>query len=95
MTAESAFAGGGLDIGAFTLGTGGMTLDAKGRIDLVRNAMNLKMRLAVLGTVDKVLGWVPVLGRAAQSMTSIPLRAKGTLNDPKVQLNLGQEFEAP
>jgi uncharacterized protein involved in outer membrane biogenesis len=95
VTAESAFAGGGLDIGAFTLGTGGMTLDARGRIDLVGNSMDLKMRLAVLGTVDKVLGWVPVLGYAAQSMTSIPLGAKGPLNDPKVRLNLGQEFEAP
>jgi hypothetical protein len=93
VTAESAFAGGGLDIGAFTLETGGMTLDARGRIDLVGNAMDLKMRLAVLGPVDKVLGWVPVLGHAAQSMTSIPLGANGPLNDPKVRLNLGQELE--
>ena len=70
-----------------------MTLDANGRIDFVRNVMDLKMRLGILGTVDRVLGWVPVVGRAAEAMTSIPLRANGPLDDPKVRLNLGQGFE--
>jgi len=91
MTVQTTFDRGRMDVGAFTFQSDAMTMNARGRIDLLNERQDLQAQVEVLGIVNKVLQFVPIVGRAADALTAIPLRVTGSLDDPDVRLAVGQD----
>lgn len=91
MTAHTTFARGGMDVGAFTFQSDAMTMNARGRIDLLNERQDMQAQVEALGIVNKILQFVPIVGRAAEALTAIPLRVTGSLDDPDVRLAVGQD----
>ena len=65
-----------------------MRIFADGKIDFVKNRMNLTVLVAPFKTLDTLLSRVPVLGRIltgkSKTLVSIPVKVTGKLEDPTV-----------
>jgi hypothetical protein len=61
-----------------------LTLTGKGTLDLKTNALDLKLLVAPLKTVDRLVDKVPLVGDIIGDIISIPFRVKGDVKDPKV-----------
>lgn len=73
-------------IGRLELLTPAFSTRAVGEIDLHNDALSLDAAIAVLGTVDKVLGLVPLVGTAVADITKVYLRISGPLQQPAVRV---------
>ena len=62
----------------------GLNLDTQGTVDLVNQQLSMTADVQTLGTIDKVLGIVPIAGKAAKKMTKVYLDIEGPLEDPKI-----------
>jgi uncharacterized protein involved in outer membrane biogenesis len=90
MTAQATFAGGGMDVGAFAFHSDTLTMDARGRIDLLNERQDMHAQMEVLGIVSEVLELVPIIGRSLGALTAIHLRVTGSLDDPDVRMAVAQ-----
>ena len=90
IIAQTTLNGGKLDVTNFRFESDAMNIDAKGRIDLLEEQMDVGVRLKPLGAVSTVAGAVPVVGRVAASLTEIYLNLSGSLDDPRVSIIPGQ-----
>jgi hypothetical protein len=63
-----------------------LNIYALGKVDLVHQQVDAQLALGLIGTVDKVLGWVPLAGKVAQRLTKIYVGVKGPLADPSVRI---------
>ena len=43
--------------------------------------------MAPLGTIDEVLGWVPMLGKLGKKLTKIYLNVEGPFSDPHIRVS--------
>jgi hypothetical protein len=74
----------GMHISRSSLLTPAFDSNAKGLINLGSKSIDMDVELAVLGTLDKVVGLVPLVGSAASNITKVYLLVKGPLEEPKV-----------
>jgi len=81
---RASFNDGIMGVNELSLTSPGLNMDAQGTVDLVNQHLSMKADLQMLGTVDKVLGLVPVVGKAAKKMTKVYLDIKGPLDDPDI-----------
>jgi hypothetical protein len=58
----------------------------QGLVSLTDRTLDLELELAVLGTIDKVVGLVPLVGSAASNITKVFLVVEGTLDNPRVRV---------
>ena len=58
-----------------------------GDVDLVQNSLDLKVEVEPLGTINEVLGIVPILGKIGQKLTKIYLDVKGPFADPTIRVS--------
>jgi uncharacterized protein YhdP len=63
-----------------------LNMDADGTIYLVKESLDMKAQIELLGTVDTVLDLVPVLGKAAGQLTNVYLDLKGPWANPKIRV---------
>lgn len=55
-----------------------------GLVSIVEQSLDMELELAVLGTLDKVVGLVPLVGSAASNITKVFLVVEGPLEKPRV-----------
>jgi len=63
-----------------------LSLDANGDINLVKKELKINADVEALGTLDKVLGIIPIMGKTGQKLTKVYLTIEGNLEDPKIRI---------
>jgi uncharacterized protein YhdP len=58
----------------------------EGEVDLLQKTLDIKGLVAPLKTVTRIIDWVPIIGKPiANTFTTIPIQARGSWEDPKVE----------
>jgi len=83
---RASFNDGIMSVEKLRLTSPGLNMDAQGTVDFVNRHLSMTADAQTLGTLDKVLGLVPVAGKATQKMTMVYLDIKGPLEDPKISV---------
>jgi uncharacterized protein involved in outer membrane biogenesis len=86
LTYRATFQDGTMGVNKLRLLSPALHMDADGNIYLVKQRLDMKAHIELLGTLDKVLGLVPVLGKAAGQLTNVYLKLKGPLENPKIRV---------
>lgn len=86
LTYQAAFQSGTMSVNRLRLLSPALNMDADGNVYLVKEQLDMKAQLELLGTVDTVLDLVPVLGKAAGQLTNVYLDLKGPWEDPKIRV---------
>jgi len=73
-----------VNLDTLSLKSSALDVEATGEVDLVNRRQKGTAEVAVLGTLDKGLGFVPVVGGVAARVTKVYLGFHGSLEDPKV-----------
>jgi uncharacterized protein YhdP len=89
----ASFQEGNMSVTELLLVTPALEMDGRGRVDLVQQQLNMMAHVKTLGTVDSVLGLVPVLGKAAVSLTEIYLNVEGPLEKPKISVRPAKKLD--
>jgi AsmA protein len=92
ISAQTTFQNGNMDLTNFQFVSNAMNLAAQGRIDLLKQQMEINTSLKPLGTVSTVMGVVPLVGKVAAGLTEIHFNLSGSLDDPRVLIIPGQGF---
>jgi uncharacterized protein YhdP len=80
-----------LDKGTVTLDAGrfestAINIDAMGVLSILDMEMDLQVALGLLGTLDKMINWVPLAGKIADRLTKVYVGISGPAEDPKVRV---------
>jgi len=82
--------GGNMDLTKLRFESDAISIDARGRINLLEEQMDVGARLKPLGMVSTAMGGVPLVGKVAASFTEIYFKLSGSLDDPRVSIIPGQ-----
>jgi hypothetical protein len=94
ITTETAFDKGSMGVSAFRFRSTALTMDAQGRVDLIQEQMAIQVALRPLGTANTLLGFLPIVGKPLEAMTSIHLVVRGPLDSPDIRLAPSQGIES-
>jgi uncharacterized protein YhdP len=83
---QASFKNGNMSVNRFNLETPALTMDGQGTVDLVYRKLNMGAHVKALGTVDGLLGLVPVVGAAAESMSDVYLDLEGPVENPRISV---------
>lgn len=83
---RASFNDGIMSVEKLRLKSPGLNMDAQGTVDLVNRHLSMTADAQTLGTIDKVLGLVPVAGKTVTKLTNVYLNIKGPLEDPKISV---------
>lgn len=86
MQASASFDNGNVRVNTYRMRSNGLNVDAQGTINVVNQQLSLNVDIEPLGTVSKVLGFVPIAGKTAQSFTKIYADVQGSLEAPRVRI---------
>jgi hypothetical protein len=86
LTYQATFQDGTMGVNKLRLLSPALHMDADGNIYLVKQRLDMKAHMELLGTVDKVLDLVPVLGKAAGQLTNVYLKLTGPWENPKIRV---------
>jgi uncharacterized protein involved in outer membrane biogenesis len=86
LTYRATFQDGTMGVNKLRLLSPALHMDGDGTIQFVKQRLDMNAHLEFLGTLDKVLGLVPVLGKAAGKLTNVYLKLKGPLENPKIRV---------
>jgi uncharacterized protein YhdP len=86
LTYRATFQDGTMSVNKLRLLSPALHMDADGNVYLVKERLDMNAEMELLGTVDKVLDLVPVLGKAAGKLTHVYLHLKGPLANPKIRV---------
>ena len=84
IRAQYTFQEGTLNVDAIVLKSSALDAEATVEVDLVKQQLKGTAEVAVLETLDKGLGYVPVVGGVAAGLTRLYMNLHGSLEDPKV-----------
>jgi uncharacterized protein YhdP len=90
IKATNSFQGGNMKINQLSLDSPAFELNANGDVDLVKHRIGMEADVAFLRAVDRVLGFIPLVGKTAAKLTNMYLSIQGPLEDPKVSLRRGR-----
>jgi hypothetical protein len=83
-----------MGVSAFRFRSSALTMDAQGRVDLIQEQMAIQVALRPLGAANTLLGFLPIVGKPVEAMTSIHLVVRGPLDNPDIRLAPGQGIES-
>jgi hypothetical protein len=86
LTYQATFQDGIMSANKLRLLSPALNMDADGNVFLVKESLDMKAQIELLGTVDTVLDLVPVLGQAAGQLTNVYLDLKGPWANPKIRV---------
>lgn len=103
MTTQSTFNKGTLNVDKFGLDSDAMTVKGKGKIDLIKHALNVELQLVPLATIDEALNIIPLVGKEIEDVTQVHIEVVGPLNDPDIHTaevkdigeDVGSELKKP
>ena len=90
IKSETNFEGGNMNINSFFFKSDTLDMNAQGTVGLLDEQLNIKAELVPLGTLDKAVGFVPVVGKAAAAITKIYLNIEGPLENPKINTKIAK-----
>lgn len=73
-----------LGIENFLLFSSSVNAAGKGQVNLHKKNMAIETMVEPLGTLNKAIGYIPLLGKAAQKLTMVYLKIDGPLDDPTI-----------
>ena len=88
IKSETNFKGGNMNINNLFFKSDALNMHAQGTVGLLDEQLNMKAELVPLGTFDKILGFVPIVGKGAADLTKIYLDLEGPLENPKIRTRL-------
>ena len=62
-------------------------MHAHGDIDLVKKRLDMRADIDILGTLDRILGLVPIVGEATTKLTKVYVTLEGDVEKPKIAIN--------
>ena len=83
---QASFKNGNMSVNRFNLETPALTMDGQGTVDLVYRKLNMGAHVKTLGTVDGLLGLLPVVGTAAESLSDVYLDLEGPVENPRISV---------
>ena len=86
IQAKTSFQDGKMSFRKFTLESPALALDAKGDIDPVKKRLDMKADIGIFGTLDKLLGLVPIVGEAGTELTKVYVTLEGDLEHPNIRI---------
>jgi uncharacterized protein involved in outer membrane biogenesis len=86
MEANASLDGGNVRFNTYRFRSSGLNVDARGTINLVDQQLNLKIDIEPLGRVNKILSFVPIAGKTANSFTKIYADVQGPLEEPRIRI---------
>lgn len=86
LTYQATFQEGTMGVNKLRLLSPALHMDGDGTIYLVKQRLDMNAEIEFMGTLDKILGLVPVLGKAAGKLTHVYLNLKGPLENPKIRV---------
>jgi uncharacterized protein YhdP len=86
ITAKTSFQAGNMNIGQLLLNSPALGLDGNGDINLVKERLNMEADIQVLGSVDKILNILPIVGKTGVDLTRMYVTLEGNLEDPKIRV---------
>jgi hypothetical protein len=81
---QASFAKGTLNLNNLDFDSEAMNVNSQGTLDLINQELNIEAILVPFKTVDKALGFIPIVGQTAESLTKMHIHIKGPLEDPKI-----------
>jgi uncharacterized protein involved in outer membrane biogenesis len=78
------FKDGTMNVSNFDFKSNALNATSNGAVDLVNQQLNMRAELELLGTLDKVMGLIPVFGKSGQKLTKIYLSLEGSVSKPKI-----------
>jgi uncharacterized protein involved in outer membrane biogenesis len=90
IKAKNSFQGGNMKIDQLSLDSSAFELHANGEVDLVKQHLGVDADVAFFQAVNKVLGFIPLVGKTAAKFTHMYLNIQGPLEDPKVSIRRGK-----
>jgi uncharacterized protein involved in outer membrane biogenesis len=85
LTAQAIFDNGTLNLENLDFKSDTLDAVSKGTIDLVNREMMISADLVPFSVADTALGFIPVAGDTAQSLTQVHLEIEGPLDDPVIK----------
>lgn len=85
LTARTTFDNGTLNLESLDFKSDTLDAVSQGTIDFVNREMMVSADLIPFSVVDKTLGFIPVAGDTAQSLTQIHLEIEGSLSNPEIK----------
>ena len=82
----------GMRLDQFGMDTPATSAVGKGMLNFDTETVDASVAVTVLGTLDKALGLVPLVGSAAANATKAYLEIKGPMADPKVRVRQARGF---
>lgn len=89
---QATFVEEGMRLDQIGMDTPATSAQGKGILDFGAETVDLAVAITVLGTLDKALGLVPLVGTAAANATKAYLEIKGPMAGPKVRIRQGKGF---
>lgn len=86
IKAKTLLQSGKMNISKLAMESPALELDANGDIDLVKKQLNMNADIGIFGTLDKVLGIFPIVGKAGTELTRVHVTLEGALEDPKIRI---------
>jgi hypothetical protein len=86
LTAALTFTDRGMQLDQLVMLTPAVNAQGIGLVDLSGETLKVALTVTVLGTLDKALGMLPLVGGAAASVTKIYLVVEGSLDKPEVRI---------
>jgi hypothetical protein len=86
IKAKTFLQSGKMNINQLAMESPALELDANGDIDLVKKQCNMDANIGIFGTLDKVLGILPIVGKAGTELTRVHVTLEGALEDPKIRI---------
>jgi uncharacterized protein YhdP len=77
---------GKMNISQLVMESPALELDSNGDVDLVKKQLNMNADIGIFGTLDKVLGILPLVGKVGTELTRVHVTLRGALEDPKIQI---------
>ncbi|MEJ2431094.1 MAG: AsmA-like C-terminal domain-containing protein [Deltaproteobacteria bacterium] len=87
VKAKTSLQDGKLNFSQLILESPALGLHAHGDIDLVKKLLNMRTDIEIFGTLDKILGLVPIVGEASTKLTKVYVTLEGDVDKPKIAIN--------
>lgn len=85
IQSESTFSNGIMNLNNFIFLSDLLNGNSQGVINFLDEKIALQVLLEPIQTINRVLDWVPVLGKHVQKLTNVYLVVEGPLNDPDIR----------
>jgi uncharacterized protein YhdP len=86
IKAKTLLESGKMNISQLAMESPALELDANGDIDLVKKRLNMDADIGIFGTLDKILGLFPIVGKAGTELTRVYVTLEGDLENPKIRI---------